>query len=331
MHRTLLRVNTHTPLGACPPPSLLYNNLSFVEECGALVYASKKDCIVMDLESKKTHVLPTGNVEKEMIVYCTATLAPVGLLHPDHSLLILIVMESSTQLWTKDSPLGFVPHNDSNGGGCCGAIVSLATDVAHILISTSEGVVIFAEFDATPNTPFRVISALKGHKEHAVTAAQLNPFHNSPLFAVTGDSVGRVLFWNREREPFASVETPECVTALQIVSGGDLTVAANGAGKLQIFDSLTGVLRVEICAHSRWINTLAFSAATNTLLSGAEDGYLTVWSIPKNLEDGVTPVEPVATHHVPNVLPTGASFRANGTHLFVAFYDTNATMEYTFV
>ncbi|RNF16879.1 uncharacterized protein Tco025E_05004 [Trypanosoma conorhini] len=167
--------------------------------------------------------------------------------------------------------------------------------------------------------------------EHAVTAVQLNPFHDAPLFAVTGDSVGRVLFWSRARQAFASVDTPACVTALQIVSGGDLTVAANGAGKLQVFDSRTGELRVEICAHSRWINTLAFSPATNTVLSGAEDGYLTVWSLPTKLVDGVTPVEPVATHHVPHVLPTGAAFRADGAHVFIALYDRNTITEYTLV
>ncbi|EKF39079.1 hypothetical protein MOQ_000696 [Trypanosoma cruzi marinkellei] len=331
MPRTFLSLEEHVLSGGVLPPSLLYNNLSFVEECEALVYASRKDCIVMDIKAKKTHVLPIGTSEKEMIVHCTATLAPIGLLHPGHSILILITTESATQLWAKESPLGLVPHNGSNGNGCCGAIVSSPTGVAHILVSTNKGVVIFAEFDATPNTPFRVQSAVKGHMEHAVTAARLNPFHDSPLFAVTGDSVGRLLFWDREKQPFAFFETSECVTALQIVSGGDFAVAANGAGKLQVFDSRTGEVRVEICAHSRWINTMAFCPATNTVISGAEDGYLTVWSMPKNTVDGVTLVEPIATQHVPNVLPTGAAFRADGTQVFIAMYDTNRITEYVLV
>ncbi|RNF16880.1 uncharacterized protein Tco025E_05005 [Trypanosoma conorhini] len=87
MPLTFLGVNRHPSPEAFPPPSLLYNNLSFVEECGALVYASRKDCIVRDVETQKTHVLPTGASEQEMILHCTATLAPAGLLHPEHSLL----------------------------------------------------------------------------------------------------------------------------------------------------------------------------------------------------------------------------------------------------
>lgn len=331
MTRSFLSVANYASTSCSLSPSLLYNNLSFVDKLGVLVYASKKDCVIRDITTHRTDVLPISSTHKETIVHCTATLAPRGLLHAENAVLIFITTATSSQLWSVESQLGRIVHSETGDGGCCGAIVSWPSDAVHMVVGTSKGAVFFAECDTTPGTPFRVHPATKGHMEHAVTAARLSPFHDLPLFAVTGDSVGSVLFWNRDRQAFLTVQTSECVTALQIVRGGDLVVAANGAGKLHVLDSRTGDVKVEVCAHSRWIYVLALNSAANQLMSAAEDGYVTVWSVGETTVDGIVPIEPVATHHTPHVLPTGAAFMEENEHILLAMYDTEAVTEFVLV
>ncbi|ORC83902.1 uncharacterized protein TM35_000541260 [Trypanosoma theileri] len=329
MTRTFTRVKEHKPTNGHLPLSLLYNNLSFIEDCELLVYASRKDGVLMNTETHVVRLLPTGSNEREFIKHITAIRAPPGMLHPENTIVVLLTTASSTELWTVESPLGFIPHDGSNGSGCCGALSAAFGDSVHVVVGTSKGVVVFATFDHHSNTPLSVHSAVKGHEEHAVTAVQLSPFSNSDIYAATGDAVGCLLLWNRERQPFVSLKTSECITALQIVSDGDFVVAANGAGKLQMFDSRSGEMRLEICAHSRWINVLAFNPVANVLLSAAEDGYCTVWSAPVKSTSGATPITVLATHHIPHALPTGAGFNKDGSQVVIGLYDSDTMTQYT--
>ncbi|KAH9586731.1 hypothetical protein LSM04_008306 [Trypanosoma melophagium] len=328
MTRTFTRVAEHKPTNGHLPLSLLYNNLSFIEESGVIVYASRKDCVLMNTETHLVRILPIGPSGREFIKHITAARAPPGMLHPDNSILILLTMESSAELWTAESPLGLIPLNDANGHGCCGAMTSAAGDGVHVAVGTSKGVVVFANFDHRSCTPLSVHSAVKGHEEHAVTAVQLSPFSDSAIYAVTGDAVGSLLLWNRDRKPIRSMKSSECITGLQIVSKGDFVVVANGAGKLQMFDSHTGEMRVEVCAHARWINVLGFDPVSNLIISAAEDGYCTVWSAPVKSQNGATSISVVATHHISHALPTGAGFNADGTQVVIGLYDSDIITQY---
>lgn len=330
MVHTFMNVATHAA-GFSLPPSLLYNNLSFVDELKTFVYASKKDCVIRKVNESTARVLPIVCGDQEMILHCTATHAPQGLLHSANALLIFFTTASSSQLWSTTSRLGEISHNEADGSGCCGAIVSSPDGVVRMAAGTSKGVVIFAECGATPEAPFHLLSSVKGHLEHAVTAAVLSPFHDSHLFAVTGDSVGRVMCWTRERQPHITLETLECVTALQIIKAGAVVVVANGAGKLHFFDSQTGEILVEVCAHSRWIYALAFHPETNQLISAAEDCYVCVWSVGEQTADGFLPLELFAIHNVPHFLPAGVAFIKSKNHVLLATYDNDVLTEFAIV
>nr|CCD16631.1 unnamed protein product [Trypanosoma congolense IL3000] len=322
------------------PASLLYNNLTLIDECAVIVYASHNNCAVVDLSNQKVHLLPLEAVD-EPIVHCTATFLPCGGANEGPEILILLTTQSSTQLWTPTRPLSVVSHGGVHGNGSCGAIAPASTRGVNIILGTSKGVVMFAAYHAkrpatkqrensSENTSpiFRVVSAVKGHKDNAVTAVQVNRYYNSPLLAVSGDVAGQLLLWSHDQQPFVSISTLECVTAVQIVSGGDYVVAANGAGRLIMLDSHTGSTCIDVCAHSRWIYTLSYHPMCNVLLSGAEDGYVILWLTPAHGSQNVTEFRPTAAHHMQNALPTGAAVSADASQVFITVYDMDGVHQY---
>ncbi|CBH12772.1 hypothetical protein, conserved [Trypanosoma brucei gambiense DAL972] len=343
MVRTLRSVTTHRHPTVRAPASLLYNNLSFVEEHSLLVYTSRRDCVIVNTETNQAHLLPIGSMENEMILQCSAIHAPGAEDGMEPQVLILITMHKTTQLWTANKPISLVSHGGVHGEGSCGGLAASAGGGAHVIMGTSKGVVMFAEYcggaapmkdeadqdAATSSSIFRVASAVKGHKERAVTAAQISRFPDSELLAVSGDAAGQLLLWSRDQQPLVSISTLECVTAVQIVSGGDFVVAASGAGRLLVLDSHTGSTCIDVCAHSRWIHNLSFNAACNMILSAAEDGYVTVWALPSDKKQSIVDFRPAVMHHTPHSLPTGAAISADGSTVFVTIYDVDGVNQYT--
>ncbi|KAG8345848.1 hypothetical protein ERJ75_000827800 [Trypanosoma vivax] len=350
MPPTLGQAKVHKVSGIRAPASLQYNNLSYVEKYEAAVYASRTECVVAWLNKSKTTLLPLEYDAREPILQCSAIAAPPDLLHCNPPLLILLTMRTCTQLWTTVSPLGSIVHREADGRGCCGVLSVGTSKTVDAVVGTSNGSLLFAQYVlevSSPSKPaeglgmgsnavepFRVIHSMNGHKGQPITAVQMLSSVQPALRAASGDVSGKLVLWNREYKPYLSISTSECVTGIQIVSDGAFVAVANGAGKLMLVDTHTGETRISVCAHSRWINALSFNSTVNALISVSEDGYVSLWSTPGK-EGGagngsMTSAEfnSIATHHLGNVLPTGAALSADGKRVFITAYDTNGVIEY---
>ncbi|PKU46789.1 wd repeat-containing protein 54 [Limosa lapponica baueri] len=196
-----------------------------------------------------------------------------------------------------------------------------ALDVTEHPPGTSSGVVLV--FDIPPKgTNITVSEVLEQHRD-AITdiAAELGQAPDGAGDLVTADDNGTLCVWStgeeftlvskipafgegrgtpntspwhvglqlrREEVKHAPVSSCTC-SSVKLWNG--VVAAGYGNGQIRLYEAATGLLRAEVNAHARWIYALDLAPETGKLLSGAEDSFVHVWKLSRNLDtDDVKPL-----------------------------------------
>lgn len=282
---------------------MMYNNLSTAGQIHA--FASQTEIVLV--RPLGPHKLPQKESDKAPLTHVAVQFARGRTIVAATSNIVTTLIDA-----TKEMPLACIQHGpDAESRGA--AMVEIG-DRLFVAVGHGTGEVTLAEIG--PDFSANVFSKVKAH--HAsVSAVATNA--SSPAMIVTGDVNGALQFWNNQFQPFVSVPIPgECVTSIAIF--GAFVCASYGSGTIRLFLAQTGELRIEVAAHSKWINAIGYSPVTNVLASVSDDSLLCLWRMPT--------VEDPRLHHIghrllTNQLLTGVSFSDDGKTVFVAPFDVD--------
>lgn len=138
---------------------------------------------------------------------------------------------------------------------------------------------------------------------------------------VTSDEVGKIIKWKAgghftkisEINGFGYPCSSICLL-------NDLVIGGYGSGHIRVFNSASGVMLAEVCAHSRWINAMDISQESGLLVSASEDSYVRVWKITHNPFN----LEFLHEESITDVQLVGAKFLdKEGSTFAVTGYDSN--------
>lgn len=313
-------------------PSLLYNNLC-CPDAESLFLASGTG--IVQISTSTRDVLQIAAFTDKIVHLASCTAYP-PLSAQLQRFVLAATVGGQTELLADGISVGALKYPETTGKGTCAAVtIATSVDARHkpcvlLMCGTSQGVVIISEYNGTASgVALAPISSVNVHAPNAVTALDVSG-SSSAAFAVSGDSNGGVAIWDQSRTPRSVLTTntdeKNCVTAAKIVACGTLAAVAYGNGKLIVYDTTTTNRLVEVCAHSRWINALAYCPERHLLATAAEDEVVQVWIAPQ----GVTQcrMQLVASYEVKNALPTGVAFSGQGRMVSVAAYDDSLVRSY---
>lgn len=282
---------------AKPTPSMGYNNLSCTGNL--IAYAHQQDYIV--LRPLGPHKLPIKDSEKNTIQ--TAILA---------SLRGRVVAALVTDLWLQvwDLSRDIVLAEQPTAVASRGAAFVEAGERLFLAVGHGTGAVSIVEFaaDFTPT----VIAQPQFHAK-PVTCIASNAASHATL--ATGDNTGTLVLWRADFTPIVSIpqsSEDNCITA--VCHTGAFVVASYGCGKIRGFFPHSGELRLEICAHSRWITAMCFSGGM--IAAVGEDSLVSVWLLPSNENPRASLV---GAKQLKNLLLTGVAFTGDGKVMTAAF------------
>ena len=289
-------------------PSSLYNNLTYANNTTA--FASKKDAIVV--KGNVGRVVPLPEDKKGVV--------SLSLLQTANRSLLFITSLSTTVVWDieKDASALSIPHVDLQVT-CAGVVdVSGRGDRVFLAAGLQSGKVHFTSIDCTAMTTTS-IGMRDGHEGQGLvtTCKGSAQAAASPVSVVSGSAKGELIFWDSSSAVVSRIAASkdECVTGVAI----DTTyiAAAFGAGTIKLFNAATGRLHMEILAHAKWINALAYDPTSRFLASCGDDGLVCVWGLPTEADPRAAKLVGYAQRQ--NSLWTGVAFTAPGVVAAVAY------------
>ncbi|CAB4014047.1 WD repeat-containing 54-like [Paramuricea clavata] len=100
---------------------------------------------------------------------------------------------------------------------------------------------------------------------------------------VSADEDGNITVWQCDETSRQIAEIRGSGTpCMSLALWNGFITAAYSSGHIRIFDLALGILKTEICAHSRCVNSLDIASETGLLLSVGEDSFVRVWVLPKD-------------------------------------------------
>ncbi|NWR62360.1 WDR54 protein, partial [Bucorvus abyssinicus] len=199
-----------------------------------------------------------------------------------------------------------------------------------ICVGTSSGAVLV--FDIPPKgTNITVSEVLEQHHD-AITdiAAELGQAPDGAGDVVTADDAGMLCIWGAGEEFALLSKIPACGCSCSSVKLWNGIVAAGyGNGQIRLYEAVSGVLRAEVNAHARWIYALDLAPETGKLLSGAEDSFVHVWKLSRDLDTDDIEVEHCHAECVTDTQVCGARFcDPQGNSFAVTGYDLSEIFRY---
>lgn len=291
------------------PPLLLHHNLCR-GKLDTFLFASSRSLVSFDTASGKLHSfcsLGEDDASSLQVINGSETAA-------------LVTTASAAYIVKEGGGIISFAVNSTSTAACCASMCfeSPSTPQAvRVAIGTTSGLVGFFNCSLT-DVGKTIMAAQTAQQHHHQVTALATESSNSLIAAVSGDSAGTVIVWNRNGCPLAEMkdELQDSVSDVLVMSQGMRVAASYGSGKISIF-SPSGQREVEIRAHSKWITAMSYHSERNLLASAGEDGVVNVWMASSN-------PDLVLTHHssrtVSTGLPTGLAFHTSGTYLMVASY-----------
>ncbi|KAF6107100.1 WD repeat domain 54 [Phyllostomus discolor] len=150
---------------------------------------------------------------------------------------------------------------------------------------------------------------------------------------VTADDSGLLCVWRSGPEFKLLTRIPgfgaPC-TSVQLWQG--IVAAGYGNGQLRLYEASTGTLHAQINAHARAICALDLAPMVGKLLSAAEDTFVHIWKLNRNLKNGCIEVEHCHGECVPDTQVCGARFcDPSGSSLAVTGYDLAEILRFSSV
>eukprot|EP00331_Platyophrya_macrostoma_P022051 CAMPEP_0176441604 /NCGR_PEP_ID=MMETSP0127-20121128/21299_1 /TAXON_ID=938130 /ORGANISM="Platyophrya macrostoma, Strain WH" /LENGTH=312 /DNA_ID=CAMNT_0017826419 /DNA_START=93 /DNA_END=1031 /DNA_ORIENTATION=- len=286
-------------------PSAIYNNLS----CSGniLAFGNQQECVT--LRPLGAHKLPVPDADKAPLTFS-------GAFSVRERPVVVICSSICIQLWdaARDTLLARIPAE----GGVAARSAALVEFGERLVggFGMSDGSVVFYEFEVA-SFEAKVLTQIRAHQA-AITSVSAST--ESPVFFASADISGVITLWSGGFQPIAvipAVSATECCTSVQI-AGPSMIVAAYGSGKIRVF-SPTGEMRVEICAHSRWINAMTFHRTRMLLATAGDDSLVAVWALPTTENNGRASL--VGLYRGKNALYTGVAFNPEGSTVTAAAFD----------
>ncbi|NXS39821.1 WDR54 protein, partial [Balaeniceps rex] len=200
-----------------------------------------------------------------------------------------------------------------------------------ICVGTSSGLVLV--FDIPPKgTNITVSEVLEQHRD-AITdiTAELGQAPDGAGDLVTADDAGTLCVWSTGEEFALLGKIPACgCTCSSVKLWNGIVAAGYGNGQIRLYEAATGLLRAEVNAHARWIYALDVAPQTGKLLSGAEDSFVHVWKLGRNLDTDDDDIEHCHAECVTDTQVCGARFcDAEGNSFAVTGYDVSEIFRYS--
>ncbi|CCW61060.1 unnamed protein product [Phytomonas sp. EM1] len=312
-------------------PSLLYNNLYPLGD-NAFVYLSGNT--VFRSTPGKKDLSCIASYTEPVINYFAAFFEQYGNV-------VAIVNQLSVDLYVSDKICVSLVYDKyaltrSIGVGNCVSLCLDKTGMICLFIGTSTGDLIYTDYDPldSGDRTTRLVpkSSTNTHKLRSITA--LDASHNyfySPARIVSADIGGNVVMWDKDRQPYCVIPSldseSECATAVKICGEGKLAAVSFGNGKVILYSTADGHRNVEICAHARWINTMAcfhgFDAARrgDLLATAGEDGTVQLFKVDHSDGEVAALVCWLTSIQLSDVIPTGLCFEAGGKSIALSCYD----------
>ncbi|XP_071957771.1 WD repeat-containing protein 54-like [Antedon mediterranea] len=109
---------------------------------------------------------------------------------------------------------------------------------------------------------------------------------------------------------------------------GNSVIGGFGSGHIRIFNSTTGNMQTEICAHTKWINAIDIAPESNLLLTSSEDSFVRLWSLQEDSKN--VKVNNEFSESVTDLQICGAKFlNQSGTSFAVTGYDSCEVILYS--
>ena len=287
-----------------PTPSIGYNSLSATGNL--LAFSHQQECVIV--RPLGPHKLPIKDADKSTI---TSTL----IASVRGRVVAAVVTNASTDVWdvSRDVPIARIVHVGTEEAR--GVAVLEIGERLIVLIGHGSGVVTVVELagDFTPT-----IIAQPNYHARAISALTVS--HGAHTIVASGDACGGIALWGPDFAAHSKVTQQsenECVTSIAIAQS--FVVAAFGCGKIRGYFAHNAELRLEICAHSRWINAMSYCPSRNVVATVGDDSVVAVWQLPStaNPRAGL-----VGAKQLRNLLLTGVAFNAEGK-LVTASYDSD--------
>ncbi|XP_025931922.1 WD repeat-containing protein 54 [Apteryx rowi] len=200
-----------------------------------------------------------------------------------------------------------------------------------ICVGMSSGLVLV--FDIPPKgTNITVSEVLEEHRD-AITdiAAELGRPPDGAGDLVTADDSGTLCTWSSGEEFTLLHKIPAFgCTCSSVKLWNGIVAAGYGNGQIRLYEAATGVLRAEVNAHARWIYALDLAPLTGKLLSGAEDSFVHIWKLSKNLDTEDIEIEHCHSECVTDTQICGARFcDPEGNSFAVTGYDLSEIFRYS--
>ncbi|XP_062430823.1 WD repeat-containing protein 54 isoform X2 [Rhea pennata] len=200
-----------------------------------------------------------------------------------------------------------------------------------ICVGMSSGPVLV--FDIPPKgTNITVSEVLEEHRD-AITdiAAELGQAPDGAGDVVTADDSGTLCIWSSGEEFALLSKIPALgCTCSSVKLWNGIIAAGYGNGQIRLYEAATGVLRAEVNAHARWIYALDLAPLTGKLLSGAEDSFVHIWKLSKNLDTDDVEIEHCHSECVTDTQICGARFcDPDGNSFAMTGYDLSEIFRYS--
>lgn len=290
-------------------PSSVYNNLSVAN--GTCAFASKKDTVVVN--GSVCRVIPQQDQRANIVA---VSMLPVS---SGSATLLFITTTSTTTVWhlQKDSAVLTIPHGE--GSPCTAAGVADVTgqgDRIFVAAGQQSGKMHFSVVDCHGMTA-STLGLRDGHAGMGLVTCCSGAATSSHVRMVSGSANGELILWDGSSAVLSRISPlkDECVTGVAIDS--TYVAAAFGAGTIRLFQAGTGRLHMEILAHARWINAIAYDPVSRRLASCGDDGLVCVWGLPT--DENPRGAQLVGYAQRQNTLWTGIAFTAPGVVTAVAY------------
>ncbi|XP_051866371.1 WD repeat-containing protein 54 isoform X4 [Pristis pectinata] len=205
-----------------------------------------------------------------------------------------------------------------------------ATGSHYVCVGSSTGSILV--FNIPPEgTNITVSEVLEEHKDPITDiASDCSEDKGCIADLVTADDSGLLCIW-KSGEDFKLIHKISSygVTCSSVRMWSGIIAAGYGSGQIQVYDTASAAVHVEINAHARWISTLDVAPESGKLLSGAEDSFVNIWRLFRNPESKAIEVEHLHTECVIDVQVCGGKFcDPEGSAFAVTGYDLSEIIRY---
>ncbi|XP_053110568.1 WD repeat-containing protein 54 isoform X2 [Hemicordylus capensis] len=250
--------------------------------------------------------------------------------------LLVLTSEKGIQMYESDGSIMVYWHSldgmEALPGQAMFARGIAATGQRFVCVGTSSGAVLVFNIPSK-GANITLSEVLEEHRA-AITDIGAELCEQPPegiADLVTADDSGVLCVW-RSGEEFkwiAKIPATGC-TCSSVKLWNGVVAAGYGDGQIRLYEATSGTLRAEIAAHARWICALDLAPLSGKLLSGAEDSFVQVWGLGRNLDTGDIEVEHCHTECVADTQICGACFcNPEGSAFAVTGYELSEILRYT--